>query len=434
MQDSRHFQSLFSQKLDRAVFGTYFLGAVVPILALAVVVHRYVLPTLEQGDDRYAQLGMIGLIVAVGTLSLAAFFALRRLTHGALSRMDADNARLSTILGASRALSSALHRNAAADAAAACALTLTASDAAYLLLQNADDKRLTLCESAGDGAAGLYEKFEVAIGEMLETALATGNPTLIASGRSRSGGGNVPIAAAAVPFGLAKGSSGAFVLLRTRTGGGFERAEVDAVQTLAGLTSVAFQNAELQDSQRNFYAHATEILVAALDAQLDREDPRVGHHSRIAATANRIGRELRVDDECLQRLHFGALLHDIGYLKLGRTRSHDAAQCRAHPALGHRMLSRIRLWEDVAPIVLHHHEWYDGSGYPEQKVGDDIPLEARIIAVADSLDKLTHEDYDRPPVGIDAALMFLRAQKGHQFDPEVVDALERVIDRGDFRI
>jgi len=431
--DSRHLQSLFSQKLDRAVFGTYFLGAVVPTIALAGVVHQFVLPTLEQGADRYAVLGMIGLLVAVGALSLAAFFALRRLTHGALDRMDGDNARLSTILGASRDLASALHMHAAADTAAECALALTESDAAYLLLQDAAGKRMTLCESAGERAAALYERFENPIAELLETALANGGPALIGSGRGRAPAG-APTAAAAVPFGLQGGAQGAFVLLRMANGRAYDTAEIDAVQTLAGFTSVAFHNAELQDSQRNFFSHVTEILVAALDAQLDRDDPRVGHNARIAANANRLGRELGLDEEGMQRLHFGALLHDIGYLKLGRTRSHDASQARGHPAMGHRMLSRIRLWEDVAPVVLHHHEWYDGSGYPDQKVGTEIPYEARIIAVADTLDKLLHEDYDRQPVALADALAELREQRGKQFDPRVVDALDAVAERGELAI
>jgi putative nucleotidyltransferase with HDIG domain len=434
MDNSRRLQSLFSQKLDRAVFGTYFLGAVVPLLALAAVVHRFVLPTLEQGSDRYAMLGMIGFILAVGLLSLAAFFALRRLTHGALNKMDSDNARLSTILRASRDLSSALHMHAAADTAAGCGLALTDSDAVYLLLQTAPGKKMTLCESSGESAAALYDKFSQPIGELLEASLAKGSPSQVDSGKTRGSGTGVLRAAAVVPFSLAKGAQGAFVMLRTKKAESFDIGEIDAIQTLAGFTSIAFQNAELQDSQRNFYSHATEILVAALDAQLDRSDGRVGHQGRIAAVANRLGRELGVDEESLQRLHFGALLHDIGYLKIGRTRTHDSAQCRAHPVLGHRMLSRIRLWEDVAPIVLYHHEWYDGSGYPEQKVGEEIPLEARIIAVADSLDKLTHENSDRPLATMADAMVFLRAQKELQFDPAVVDALDALVERGDLSV
>ncbi len=147
--------------------------------------------------------------------------------------------------------------------------------------------------------------------------------------------------------------------------------------------------------------------------------------------ANSIGRELGLDDDRLQRLHFGALLHDIGYLKIDRSLQGDPAQCRNHPAIGHRMLSRIRLWQEVAPIVLYHHEWYDGSGYPESRSGSDIPLESRIVAVADAFDKWTHEDFSQPALSVDGALTRLSEGARGQFDPRVVEALTSIVGRGE---
>jgi putative nucleotidyltransferase with HDIG domain len=433
MRRNTHLQSLFSQSLDRAVFGTYFLGAVVPLLALAFVVQRYVLPTMDRGTDRYATLGMIAMIIAVGLLSLAAFFALRRLTLHALWRMKADNSRLSTILLASRDLSGAIHTHAVADTAATCARALTDADGVIVLLQPDADKPPTLCESAGEEAQRLYQKFEQPLRELLESALESKSPAVLSSGECGPAGsaGETPSSAAAVPFRAGKDSWGVFLLVHTAPGAELSGEQLDAVSTLASLTSVAFQNAELQDSQRNFFSHVTEILVAALDAQLDRGDPRAGHPDRIAAISNSLGRELGVAAEDLQRLHFGALLHDIGYLKLDRALHYDAAQCKSHPLLGHRMLSRIRLWEEVAPIVLYHHEWFDGSGYPEQRAGEDIPLSARIVAVADAFDKLTHEDFEGPVLGVQDALAKIGERKGQQFDPEVVDALVAIVARGE---
>ena len=432
MRRKAHFQSLFTQTLDRAVFGTYFLGAVVPLLALAGVIHRYVLPTLDR-SDRYATFGMIAMIIAVGLLSLAAFFALRRITLHALWRMKADNSRLSTILLASRDLSGAIHSHAVADTAATCARALTEADAAIVLLQPDADKPPTLCESSGEAAQSLYQEFEQPLRDLLDSALESRSPALLSTGECGPDGSSAegPAAAAAVPFRAGKDSWGAFLLIHTTPGSVLSGEQVDAVSTLASLTSVAFQNAELQDSQRNFFSHVTEILVAALDAQLDRGDPRAGHPDRVAAVANSLGREVGIAADALQRLHFGALLHDIGYLKLDRALHYDAAQCKSHPLIGHRMLSRIRLWEEVAPIVLYHHEWFDGSGYPEQRAGEDIPLEARIVAVADAFDKLTHEDFEGPVLGVQDALAKIRERKGQQFDPEVIDALVAIVERGE---
>ena len=425
MESSGQLQSLFSQKLDRAVFGTYFLGAVVPTLALGFVIHRYALPSMS--SDGSGTAGLIGVLVGVGALSLASFFALRKLVVGAVSRMDADNLRLETILGASREFSAAIHTHAVADTAASCALALTEARAAYVLLQSAKDKPLLVCESAGDNPAPLYQSNQEILSEILEGALAGESPVIVAG----DGSPGAPSAIAVVPLMLPNGLQGAFVLLHVEPGATFGPEQVDAVSSLAGFASVAFQSADLQNSQRNFFSHVTEILVAALDAQLDRGDARAGHSTRLAALSNTVGRELGLDDECLQRLHFASLLHDIGYLKIDRALHYDAAQCRNHPILGHRMLSRIRLWQDVAPIVLYHHEWFDGSGYPESRAGDDIPVEARVIAVADHFDKWTHDDFDRPALDVGEAVTRLEQGAGSQFDPAVVRVLVGIVERGE---
>ena len=424
MVQSGKIQSLFSQKLDRAVFGTYFLGSVVPTAILAAVLHRYVLPGLAGN----ASGAMIGLLFAVGLLSLASFFALRRLVHTALDRMDADNGRLATILAASRDLSGDLDTHSVATTASECALTLTGARAAYVLLQPGRGKSLLVCESVGEDPAPLYQSNQEQIGEILDAAVASGTPSFLQTGESD---GQLPSAIAVLPLTVANGLRGAFVLLHTRPGASFDREQVDAVTSLAGFASVAFQSADLQNSQRNFFAHVTEILVAALDAQLDAGDSRTGHPKRIAAVANSIGRALKLAEEPLGRLHFASLLHDIGYLKIDRSLHVDPAECKNHPILGHRMLSRIRLWQDVAPIVLSHHEWFDGSGYPESRSRSDIPLESRIIAVADVFDKLTHEDFHQPAVAAEEAVAQIRSGAGRQFDPRVVDALAGLVAQGE---
>ncbi len=426
MPQSGQFQSLFSQKLDRAVFGTYFLGSVVPTAFLAAVLHQYVLPGF--GQDGLATTGLIGMLLGVGVLSLASFFALRRLVDTALKRMKADNRRLETILTASRDLSGALHTHSVADTAAQCAIALTDVGAAYVLLQAGRGKPLLVCESAGQDPAPLYQANQETIGEVLDAAVASGTPSFLETGDATGRG---PSAIAVIPLAVAGGLRGAFVLLHTEPGAGFAPEQVDAVTSLAGFVSVAFQSADLQNSQRNFFSRVTEILVTALDAQLDQGDARAGHPNRIAAVANSIGRELGLAEEPLQRLHFASLLHDIGYLKIDRALHFDPSQCKAHPLLGFRMLSPIRLWQDVAPVVLHHHEWFDGSGYPEGRAGSDIPLESRILLVADVFDKLTHEDFECPAVGVSEALDQIRAGTGRQFDPRVVDALAAIASRGE---
>jgi HD-GYP domain-containing protein (c-di-GMP phosphodiesterase class II) len=95
------------------------------------------------------------------------------------------------------------------------------------------------------------------------------------------------------------------------------------------------------------------------------------------------------------------------------------------------MLSRIRLWREAAPIVLHHHEHYDGSGYPGGLVGDAIPIEARIVSVVDAFDAMTREDEQRPARSGSDALNELRNGMTTQFDPEVVRAFLELVQGGE---
>ena len=135
---------MFSQTLDQAVFVSYFLGAVVPLLALAAVVQRYALPALR--SDALALWAVIGGIAAVALLSLAAFFALRRLVRGALQRMNADNKRLHSILEASQDLAQAPHSNVVAEVAARCALALSEAGAVFVLSDPRSGKASSLCD------------------------------------------------------------------------------------------------------------------------------------------------------------------------------------------------------------------------------------------------------------------------------------------------
>jgi putative nucleotidyltransferase with HDIG domain len=196
-------------------------------------------------------------------------------------------------------------------------------------------------------------------------------------------------------------------------------AELGLLATLAALASVAGRRAQLADAQRNFFVHVTDILVAALDAHLDLQ---AGHSRRVAELANRLGRELGLGEERRQRLHFAALLHDVGMLRIHPQRFPDPKAYRQHPALGHRMLAPIQLWEEVAPLVLHHHEWFDGSGYPEGLGGEDIPLESRIIALAEAFDSMTSASSYKTPVDAEEAIRRIEDGRGTQFDPQVVQA------------
>jgi len=411
-------KSIFSQRLDRVTFTAYFLGAIVPLIALAFVVQRYVIPTSESKSSAIAMIALVG---SITVLSLLSFLILRRTARSTLERIDRDNRRLSALLGTSSALTTSAHASDIAANAVACAVELAGAQAAYLLVRGkTPGEPAEVFESAGTGLDALFQSVGERVMELTEIALSTGRPA-IKHGTAKSRGILV------LPLAGESSWLGALAVVHARPGLPFENGQLDALNTLAGLTSVAMRNADLRDAQRNFFSHMTDILVSALDAHLDYYD---GHSNRVARYANPVGRALDFDEKHLQKLHFAALLHDIGMLKIDKSAKQNEKTCAKHAEIGYRMLARIRLWEEVAPIVHCHHEWYDGNGYPQGLAGEDIPIESRIISICDAFDAMTSDTSYKVAMPLSAALDEIRDGMGTQFDPRIAQVFLVLVEQG----
>ena len=171
--------------------------------------------------------------------------------------------------------------------------------------------------------------------------------------------------------------------------------------------------------------------LAALSAAIEARDPYArGHSSRVTVFAQAMARSLRLDKERVGVLRLAALLHDVGklvvpsavLLKRGPLTDEELGLMRRHPAAGTRMLRSLGAPETILPLVLHHHERWDGEGYPTGRQGDDIPLEARVLCIADSFDAMTSMRPYRASWTPDEALEELERCAGTQFDPELVTA------------
>ena len=172
--------------------------------------------------------------------------------------------------------------------------------------------------------------------------------------------------------------------------------------------------------------------LTALSAAIERRDPyTLGHSARVTAIAQALARRMRCGSIEIAALALGGPLHDIGklavpdgvLLKPGCLDEHELAQIRQHPAAGARMLRGVRALEPALSCVLHHHERWDGGGYPYRLAGTAIPREARILAVADAFDAMTSTRPYRPALPVEAALAEVARCAGTQFDPEPACAL-----------
>jgi len=184
---------------------------------------------------------------------------------------------------------------------------------------------------------------------------------------------------------------------------------------------------------KSVYADTVRSLVGALEAK----DPYTrGHSERVASYAGQIGRGLGLDTRACERLEYAALLHDLGKLALPQDlltkpmalSTIEQDKMREHPLTGAAMVGRIRPLSELALFVQAHHERFDGSGYPSGMTGEDIPLAARILAVADSYDAMTTTRAYRCAMEPEAALGELESGGGSQFDPRVVDVFLNLVD------
>jgi putative nucleotidyltransferase with HDIG domain len=406
MSRSKSRLSIFAQPIDRAASVAYFLGAVVPLGALAWLVLQKLRPTAAEIDADWivVTLGLIGL------LSLLSFFVLRRVAQTALRIMDRENASLSHLLAASRTLAAATEAHEVLSLAAEAAAKVTFARGGYVLARNRVGD-LEVRERHADDEDNAVRS--AALIEAAEESLLGLKPA--ARGISPEGGGGIAVA---VPCSTGERMTGVLAVWQPDAEA-LEPAELDTLSTLGSLVTIALRNADLREAERNFFTHATNLLVATLDLYLgDRAD----HSRRVAGIANQIAHEMKLSDSRRERMHFAALLHDIGMLRVRREHVGDLEMIRRHAELGDEMLRPIRVWEDLAPLVRHHHEWYDGRGYPDGLAGDKIPLESRIIAVAEAFDAMTSEKSYQHAIPVGEALDRIEQASGSQFDPDVVAA------------
>ncbi len=208
----------------------------------------------------------------------------------------------------------------------------------------------------------------------------------------------------------------------------FDRVDVRLLQMMGYDIAIALQRAAVMDELRVLNESTIRSLARAVEA---RDPYTLGHSERVAEISVLLGRRMGLDEEKLDKLRVAGLLHDIGKIgvpdwilnKKGKLTEEDYSKIKEHPNIGASILQEIPPLREIVPWVRHHHERVDGNGYPDGLKGEEIPLEARILAVADAFDAMTSDRVYRPAFPLEKVMRIMEDGKDKQWDGKIVDIL-----------
>ncbi len=221
---------------------------------------------------------------------------------------------------------------------------------------------------------------------------------------------------------------GRMIAIRTDQQNEFGTTEADLMRSTSMMLGVHLLNQRQFVELQQMYEGAIGSLVSALDA---KDTYTSGHSERVSQLTVELATRLGYDEAGISRVRMAGILHDIGKIgvddavlnKPGKLTDEEFEQIKQHPVLGYEILKGIRQFSDLLPAVRHHHESWDGSGYPDGLAGDAIPRDAQIMAVADAFDAMTSDRPYRPGMCLEKVITIFQSGRGTQWAADVVDTL-----------
>ena len=205
---------------------------------------------------------------------------------------------------------------------------------------------------------------------------------------------------------------------------------VKQMQEIKDINEKLIESNEMLEKSQNELEQSYMSTIQTLRYTVEAKDTYTkGHSDRVSEYSVLIGKYLELDEKTLHNLKIGGLFHDIGKIgipdailrKEAKLTDDEYSQIKNHPTIGEHILSSAPIFNDIIPIVKHHHERYDGRGYPGKLVGEDIPYIARIVAIADAFDAMTSKRSYRDSLPIDVVISEFEKNKETQFDPNITN-------------
>ena len=233
----------------------------------------------------------------------------------------------------------------------------------------------------------------------------------------------------------ARGKESGVLLLANKRNGDFNEQDTKLLLSIGQHAGIALENVRLHHELNEAYASTIAVLADAIEA---KDAYTRGHCESVMRLAVEVGRRLELTGEKLDEVRYSALLHDVGkigvpdgiLLKPGKLMKEEFMIIQKHPAIGRDLVSRVPTLNRLTDAILHHHEKWDGSGYPEGLAGEGIPLVARIVGAVDAFDAMTTPRPYRDMVSHQEAVAELKRCAGTQFDPQIVELIDQILHQG----
>jgi len=234
------------------------------------------------------------------------------------------------------------------------------------------------------------------------------------------------------PLKTPKGILGVLNLVRSRNSNPFSKLDMEIINVLSSQASISIENARLYQNIRDNYLKTVRGFALAVEA---KDKYTHGHSENVMKYTVILAKHLGLSGKDIEQIKYAGLLHDIGKIgvdeailnKPGKLTVEEFEQIKRHPVLGSRILENVPFFESLIPLIRHHHEFFNGKGYPDGLASQNIPYGARILSVADAFEAMTSNRPYRKALSHDVAFDIMIKEKNNQFDPGIVDSFVEIM-------
>jgi HD-GYP domain-containing protein (c-di-GMP phosphodiesterase class II) len=349
---------------------------------------------------------------------------------------------LSTLFHIGTAINSSLDRDQVLQKVLDSAIMLLDARKGSLMLIDHDIKEMNIVAACGLPPE-IIKNTVVKLGEGIAGKVAQeGKPRLMKKGvRMKDSRISKQIeeikSAMSVPLKVKDKIQGVMNISDKGTNDNFTEEDLELLMMMANQAAIAIENSRLHAELQELFISSIKALANAIDAR----DPYTrGHSERVTEYSVAMAEAMKLDREEIDRIRYAALLHDIGKINIpdhilnkpGKLTDEEFGLMKKHPVFGAQIMGPVKAFQKILPYMFHHHERFSARGYPYGIEGEEIPLPARIIAVADSFDAMTSDRPYRKALTLEAAIKELKDNSGTQFDPDVVKIFINLIEEGKF--